>query len=164
MVIRNTDILNYNTRIAISYGAYYDPNKLARNIGQQNARIASIAYNSLKTKLDLPENIWIRLAGIKSGRITRMTGRYWSSHSIAEVDYRQSPRSFLEILCHELIHADQYKTGRLSWKKEGKKFVNCWNGEPVIIDYRNQPWEIEAYERQVILADELIKENPELLR
>jgi hypothetical protein len=159
MHIRNTDILNYETRTAITYGANYDRNQFAREIGQNNLKIAKLAYPILKEKLELPDTVWIRVCGIKS---PRWDGRYWSSNKIAEVDYRLASRQFLEVLCHELVHAEQYQIGKLNWIVKGSRSLNCWNGEVVTGEYRSLPWEKEAFERQVILANQVMVESEEI--
>ena len=66
----------------------------------------------------------------------------------------------LETLAHELTHVKQYVTGEL---REGKSGTVIWKKETVVTasavamlfgkplteeDYKNQPWEAEAYEKQ----------------
>jgi hypothetical protein len=62
-------------------------------------------------------------------------------------------------LAHEMVHAEQYHQGRL--KNEyisGKGWVHEWNSElntnkgTTYRAYRNQPWEVEAFDRQEGLA------------
>lgn len=58
-------------------------------------------------------------------------------------------KNSLETLAHEMIHVEQYDSGRLSIVKtifgtnikfEGKTYSN--------IDYNLQPWEVEAFAKQ----------------
>jgi hypothetical protein len=60
------------------------------------------------------------------------------------IDSKQTPRQMIHTLLHELVHVNQYVTGRLV-SGEGRK-PNRWLGKPNYDDYANQPWEIEAYD------------------
>src|SRR6056300_1624635 len=60
------------------------------------------------------------------------------------IDKNQTPRQMIHTLLHELVHINQYATGRLV-SGEGRK-PNRWLGKPNYDDYANQPWEIEAYD------------------
>lgn len=108
----------------------------------------------LKKELDLPEKLNIRVASIKG----RISGWYVNGSNLAIIDYvRFSKRGILETLCHELVHAEQYKQGRLASKYDNGSYVQTWNGKPVHESYRNRPHEIEARERQVKLADKVVE-------
>ena len=113
--------------------------------------------------LNLPENIQVRICGINAkntrARITRycLTNRF-----VIEVDYRiTSKRAFIESICHELVHAEQYNMGRLEYAVVAGQYVAHWNGTPhhqaarTYDQYRAQPWETEAFKRQVELANML---------
>lgn len=59
----------------------------------------------------------------------------------------------IKIIAHELIHLEQYHTGRLT-KMEIPNHV-LWEGkiyDMLIIPYKERPWEIEAYEKDSRLA------------
>ena len=79
-----------------------------------------------------------------------------------EISSRLPWDSALEVLAHELVHAEQYMQGRLkkSWMKK-KGWVHQWNGHvntnrgSTYQAYRNQPWEIEAWSRQAELAEKV---------
>ena len=60
------------------------------------------------------------------------------------IDNSQTPRQMIHTLLHELVHVNQYATGRLV-SGEGRK-PNRWLGKPNYDEYKNQPWEIEAYD------------------
>jgi hypothetical protein len=79
-----------------------------------------------------------------------------------EISSRLPWDSALEVLAHELVHAEQYMQGRLkkSWMKK-KGWVHQWNGNvntnrgSTYQAYRNQPWEMEAWSRQADLAEKV---------
>jgi len=54
-----------------------------------------------------------------------------------------------DIVCHEMVHLEQYESGRLSLSLEEKEFT--WEGEvfPASVPYEERPWEIEAFSDQV---------------
>ena len=60
------------------------------------------------------------------------------------IDKKQTPKVMIHTLLHELVHVNQYATGRLV-SAEGRK-PNRWLGKANYDDYANQPWEIEAYD------------------
>ena len=113
--------------------------------------MVKIALPVLRTLLHFDENITIRVAPIKA-RYTN--GRYWSGDKVAEIDCRLPISKALESLCHELVHAEQYYTGRLAWTGSTK----LWNGNDgygrgsTYNAYRHLPWEQEAFARQAGLA------------
>lgn len=63
-------------------------------------------------------------------------------------------------MAHELVHAEQYMTGRLEWNMSKACWMwekkKCLNMGSTHNSYMNQPWEKEAYERQDQGASELI--------
>lgn len=158
-VFHKTDFVDLDTRIVLSYGAKYGTRPSLRARVELNHKITELALPVLKKILNLPEKLWVRVCFLKA---KRLSGRYWDYCTAAEVDARLEPGTFLEVLCHELVHAEQYTTGRLSWKTHGRRNVNYWDGVPVIIEYREQPWEIEAFRRQKDLADYVMKNDPEI--
>jgi len=111
--------------------------------------------------LNLPKGLAFRVAPIKAKR-TR--GVYVVGQQLAEIDPRQRAEDVLTTLAHELVHAEQYYEGRLKIEYlRGHGQVHMWNGEFITNKgstyqaYRDQPWEKEAFERQVILAKEIGK-------
>lgn len=71
------------------------------------------------------------------------------------------------IIAHEMIHAQQWGTGRLSrqYERVGNDHVKeylHWEGNKVDHDtlaYDELPWEIEAHHRQIMLTTEYVIEN-----
>jgi len=76
--------------------------------------------------------------------------------------YIRTDMSFLNILetiTHELVHLKQYATGQLSkriWKSDNRVHYR-WEKKDIgvqsDIEYKNRPYEIEAFEKQFPLVD-----------
>ena len=73
------------------------------------------------------------------------------------LDSRLSARKLIRILAHEFIHVKQHVRGQLKGyiRKDGK-YGWRWMGKIVRAEYDDQPWEIEARKREVILGNALI--------
>lgn len=116
--------------------------------------IVRTALPILQQHLDLPKELKVRLASIAG----KVAGIYINPSKLVMVDYMFSGRTFLEFLCHELVHAEQYNRSRLEDRQERDGgWVSLWDGYPVKAAYLNRPWEIDAYERQSELADYVIR-------
>lgn len=131
--------------------------------------IAAVAQKSLKyfrKYLNFANNIEIRVTAIKG----KNDGQCMDTGRLIELDCRMSWDKALEILAHELIHAEQYHEGRLvmDYDLYGAGWVHYWCGEKgskedprrgskgtTYNSYRNQPWEIEAWSRQAELAEKV---------
>lgn len=120
------------------------------------AKLFKRALPEFHKLLDLPKDVNIRIAGIKSPKIF---GRYYDTEKVAEIDPRKSDKhSGLATLAHELVHAEQYYTGRLQKTYvRGRGWESLWNGEvgprgATYKSYRNSPWEVEAFDRMEPLA------------
>jgi hypothetical protein len=61
--------------------------------------------------------------------------------------------SHLPTLTHEFIHASQYERGDLFKARE----VTYWRGEENNSRYLDQPWEIEAFDSQDELTNEILE-------
>lgn len=148
------------------YRGIYMSIQASRNYNDEAKELAFIVKNSLplfRKFLDFPEDILVRI-GTKRGSIK---GSYSDKHktiflNISKFDYDDA----MTTLAHELIHAEQYKQGRLKQKWQARRgYLNLWNGEEVrnkgmtYNSYKKQPWEAEAFARQ----DELAKKVTALL-
>lgn len=63
----------------------------------------------------------------------------------------------IEIISHELIHLEQYKTRRLVVRY----YQPTWEGEDISLEkvsYENRPWEIEAFQKQDDLSKKMKKD------
>ena len=132
---------------SIKYGNYkhlqYDAKLVLRWI--------KFYWNDLKEHFDFDDEIAFHVRPIRG----TFQGWYKSERNRIEIDPRYPPESVLDTIAHELVHAEQYKQGRLTWDHG----ACLWNGEvykrgKTYKMYRNRPWEIEARER----AAEFVKE------
>jgi hypothetical protein len=123
--------------------------------------IVEVAYPILKDMLDFDPGISIRIAGLKAKNVR---GTYNHQDKVATIDYRiMNDWTILEVLCHELVHAEQYHQGRLQniWDTRSSSWRFEWSGEKTnkgttYRAYRKQPHEIEAFSRQTSLAREVV--------
>lgn len=120
------------------------------------AKLIKATIPQFRKLLKLPRGLRFRVGPIKR---CSTTGRYWSQSKIVDLDSRQTPEEALLVLAHELVHAEQFYEKRLvnKWLKS-KGWVSYWNGKQnkskgaTFNSYMNQPWEVEAYQRQDELA------------
>ena len=129
-------------------------NKKHLPYGERAVNLVIKALPILQKELDLPKDLQIRIASVKG----RIKGWYASGKELAIVDYINNGRGVLETLCHELVHAEQYKQGRLRTEFVKAEYVDFWMDSPVKAAYQARPWELEAFQRQVGLADRVIKQ------
>ena len=68
--------------------------------------------------------------------------------------------NILETITHELVHLKQYSTGQLNkriWKSDNRVHYR-WEkkemGVSEAIEYKNRPWEVEAFAKQFPLVEE----------
>lgn len=86
----------------------------------------------------------------------KTTGLHYGNTGNIFVDMRQSTLKVVETIAHELIHAEQFNTGRLV--RPGGVPFSLWEGNPynssprTYEEYRALPWEKEAFERSPELA------------
>jgi len=58
-------------------------------------------------------------------------------------------------IAHEMVHVKQYARGQIKHKL-GQK-TRYWMGKPVRKSYYNQPWELEAFSKERILANKVFQ-------
>lgn len=114
----------------------------------------------LKKIMNIDPDVVIRIAPIKA---KATNGRYWNGSKVAEIDCRLDWNKALEVLCHEMVHCEQYFTGRLQQVPSSRGLVHKWNGSvdfnkgSTYKAYRDQPWEQEAWSRQAQLCEQVMK-------
>jgi hypothetical protein len=146
--IKNTDI-KIEKGIVISLSAKYTH---AVSL-ERNLRLVRQYMPHFRKLLKLPTDLVIKLGPIKG----RVQGRYFSKQKVAYVDVRLGG-NFLEVLAHELVHAEQFFEGRLDHAMTKSGWGFKWNGSlntnkgTTYTAYREQPWEMEAFGRQAELA------------
>jgi len=115
------------------------------------------ALDCLRNLLDLPADLRVVIKPIAK-KTTR--GCYWHHNNTIWVDPRtENVRALVETLAHECVHAEQYKQGRLAQVWDNRKgYIYQWCGQinfnkgTTYAKYREQPWEVEAFDRQEALA------------
>lgn len=94
--------------------------------------------------------------------------RYVNGKATIEVNYkyaRNNVKKLSETIAHELVHAEQYLSGRLAWDYRSARYV--WEGSinsnkgSTYQRYRDQPWEVEAFSSQEDLANIILNSLPQ---
>lgn len=158
-VIQSTD-KPVGKNVFMSLQAHYDKRTTRQ---WETFHLLVKAMPILRRKLDLPNMLTFRIAGLKA---RNLNGRYWSEEQTVELNYRRHWNQSLLTLCHELVHAEQYHTGRLQFVKVNNSWKQAWHGRVwskgtghMSYDaYRSLPWEQEAFDRQDALAKEVLME------
>ena len=148
--ITSSDI-KVNSYIYQSHGSRYS-SKSDRAQSERAVRLVQRAFPILKTVLDIPRDTKVRIASVKGSFL----GWYIDKDHLIVLDYKTTGRNVLEILAHEMVHAEQFHQGRLAQRWRKGKYVTFWDGDAVRESYRNRPHEIEAFKRQTELADMVI--------
>jgi len=152
LAIRKTDV-QVAKNMWVSMGAMYGK-KYAEN-SEAMVEIVLKHIDAIKEQLDVAEDVAVRICPIRK---KTTAGRYLPESKVVELSCKWEET--LEVLSHELVHAEQHHQGRLS--KDGNQPV--WNNQVFksfnpknYKEYRNLPWEQEAFNRQLEIADEAVR-------
>lgn len=143
--------------VYLSASAFYNV-KFAED-SKKMARMINNTLPLFRKVLNLPTGLKFRVAPLKA---RNRLGSYNNDLKLVNLSSRMTGRQALVVLAHELIHAEQYHTGKLKMKfDKNKGWVHYWLGDrgskgTTYSAYRQQPWEIEAYDRQEFVANEVI--------
>lgn len=76
---------------------------------------------------------------------------------VMEIDKRLPIEEIMTTIVHEMIHVKQWAKGELIDAVEKGAVVSKWKGSTVAdhVDYMDLPWEVEAYEQEPILFDQM---------
>lgn len=80
---------------------------------------------------------------------------YQKGQSIIFIKPKLTRLKAIEIIAHELIHLEQYRTGRLEILKDG--YV-CWENDTIDLPntpYDKRPWEEEAFNYGPLLEEDI---------
>ena len=150
-MIKDTDKM-VTKGVYMSLSAIYSHTKTAKVI----ALMVQRTLPEFRKQLDLPRDVKFRIAPIKA----KNTNGYYSVESkLATIDCRLGWAKALEVIAHELVHAEQYHTGKLKRTYNQRKgWLHHWYGTPgkkgtTYQAYRDQPCEQEAWNRQLYLAE-----------
>lgn len=157
----------HKTDIKVGEGLYVAQSAIYNEkLNRRSCEILTLINRSVpefKKILTLPNDLTFRVAPLKA---RSLRGRYYDRNRFIEIDCRLVWDVALETIAHELVHAEQYMTGRLSkeWSDKHRNWLHLWNGElnknrgTTYNAYRNMPWEEEAFGRQAELAS-IVYEN-----
>lgn len=119
-------------------------------------------YQDVKRYLPLPENLEVefRCMGPSSYGETILDPRRLHKRIILNVDL--DVKGLFHTTIHELIHISQMHTGRLTASRTG---VFVWDNKTYPVyplkmsfnDYKQLPWELDAYEQQQVIAKKLLE-------
>ena len=135
---------------SILYGRY----KQFRTFSGQIAQLSMEAVKHARTFMDLPESLRFHIRPLGG----KYNGVYINYFDRVELDPRRKNLGVvLSTIMHELVHAEQFHTGRLKltagtyhWNDEAvKKLGNSYE------EYKNRPWQTEAFTRQDELAKKI---------
>jgi hypothetical protein len=74
------------------------------------------------------------------------------------LDSRLSLEQMCTTIAHEMVHAKQHAKGQLKlYTKRNGEVGFKWLGRKYYTDYFDWPWEIEAFSRERILTNKIIK-------
>ena len=151
--IKSTDKM-VSKGIYMSASAIYTHTKSAKIIALMIKR----SLPEFRKQLNLPRDVQFRVAPIKA---KNTNGYYMVEGKLAVIDCRLGWAKALEVIAHELVHAEQYHQGRLKHKMSRGRWRPFWMGSSAFSKgttyqaYRKQPWEIEAWGRQAELAEKV---------
>ena len=119
-----------------------------------NAGLLSTALTEFRKLLNFDQDVKVELDTLKG---KNWYGCYDDNTRTACVRYSKSFRTMLLSLAHELVHAEQFRTGKLYFKSTGTRYVPYWcgkrnNSKDVANYYYDEPWEQEARNRQISLS------------
>jgi hypothetical protein len=73
------------------------------------------------------------------------------------IDSKLRDDDLVEILCHEMVHVKQFALGQAVIKYYAGKPQYYWMGRKVKKSYWDQPWEIDAWRKERVLASRIYK-------
>ena len=135
---------------SIKYGNYKD----LQDDAKQVFKWIKFYWDDFKEYFEFDDDVEFHVRPVRGNT----HGWYRNKKKKVEIDPRYGPNKTLDTIAHELVHAEQYKQGRLSWDQDARQSV--WNGEvhkrgTTYKLYRNRPWEIEARERAAQFTEDM---------
>lgn len=141
------------------HGAYKQYNKMTLWL----QKFITDHWDKISSMFTLPDEIEVRLRPLPNR--SKNGSAHWAKR-LVEIDVStNSIHRMLQTLMHELRHIEQYHTGRLAQRAEGKHWIYYWDGvrqgrgvhASVNHDaYQAQPWEVDARTAQEFV-DKLIE-------
>jgi uncharacterized protein YjaZ len=100
--------------------------------------------------LDVRTKRGMRLEGIR-GCVTYVGPKYL----VMLIDSGLDMERLVLTLAHEMVHVKQYTRGQIKHKLGGKTYY--WMGKPIRKQYYDQPWEVEAFSKERVLANKIFQ-------
>jgi len=127
------------------------------------AKVASELYRASFAFISLPVDVTLEFTMLGE-TVYAQTPLNCLAERIIRINENLSVEEFIEPFIHELIHLSQLHTGRLSFSRAGNII---WDGTPYSVDqstatykeYRNLPWEADAYNRQEWLLGKVLTQT-----
>lgn len=147
---------NLTANVWGGHAALYSYNGKYRAKTKVMAALIEEALPHFRKLLTFSDKVAFRVAPIKG----KFMGKFFDCEQLVELSPRLSLMQVLQVMAHELVHAEQYHTGRLkpSFEKSLGRWVDIWEGKvhtgrgSTYKAYRALPWEVEAYHREQSLA------------
>ena len=86
------------------------------------------------------------------GSVTRVGPK----HLIMMLDSKLDVERLVLTIAHEMVHVKQFARGQIK-EIPGRTQVRYWMGKKVRKSYYEQPWELEAFSKERILANKIFK-------
>ena len=112
---------------------------------------AELKLKKSKWTLDVRTNRGMRLEEGTRGCVTYLGPKYL----VMFVDSGLDIERLVLTLAHEMVHVKQYARGQITHRLGGKTYY--WMGKKVRKNYFEQPWELEAFSKERILANKVFQ-------
>ncbi len=127
------------------------------------AKVASELYRASFAFISLPDDVTLEFTSLGK-TVYAETPLNCLAEKTIRINDTLSVEEMVEPLIHELIHLSQLHTNRLAISRTGKII---WDGVSYVVDqasmtykeYRNLPWELDAYDRQKSLLDSILTQK-----
>jgi uncharacterized protein YjaZ len=101
--------------------------------------------------LDVRTNRGMRLEDGIRGSVTYVGPKYLMMFLDSGLDMER----LVLTIAHEMVHVKQYARGHIKHKLGSKTYY--WKGKPNRKKYYDQPWEIEAFSKERVLANKIFQ-------
>lgn len=138
-----TIVLNDYTTVTGS--VFCDVKEIRENFKSQSEQLIK-AFDLAKERLGVKSNVKLHFRNIRQKKGQTCLGSFYNATKTVEIDCKNFDlKSKVNAIVHELAHAAQYESKRLSHKGKTYKFEGETFAEPKGHDeYVNLPWEVEA--------------------
>jgi uncharacterized UPF0146 family protein len=134
--------------------------KFQSNPDINKAKLVKSLYRAIFLHIKLPEEITIEFSSLKDNIYAETPVNHLANYTI-KLSENLSLEQIIEPLIHELVHINQIYEKRLSVTRggniiwEGKRFI-IKDNNMTFKEYRNLPWELEAFYKQKELLGKIL--------